>query len=141
MRAAFPALKGMLPAKPRSRTPWILLAFILVIPIALAHARMTRSFPARAAELPQSPPRVELWFNELLDEEFNRIEVFPNADLKSTPRPNLTKGVPKVDPKDHTHLFIELPHLAPGEYYVEYRVLSRDGHSAPGRFSFKILGR
>jgi methionine-rich copper-binding protein CopC len=104
-----------------------------------AHARLLRAAPASGAELSAPPKQIELWFNELLEEGFNTITVFPSAELdKLDKHSNLTKGKPAVDPKDHTHLVVPVGPLAPGEYVIEWRVLSRDGHSAPGRFTFRV---
>jgi methionine-rich copper-binding protein CopC len=105
---------------------------------ALAHARMIRSSPT-ADGVTQSPAQVELWFNELLDDRFNTIIVYPAAEANTQRHPILTKGDVKVDPKDKTHLTIEVKPLPPGEYMAEWRVLSLDGHSAPGRFKFRVL--
>ena len=107
---------------------------------ALAHARLVRAQPADKAVLSQAPQRLELWFNELLDQSFNQVEVFPAAELTAKTRTNLTSGTPVLDPVDRTHLTVPLQTLAPGEYVVEWRVLSRDGHSAPGRFRFRVVG-
>ena len=106
---------------------------------ALAHAQLLKALPADKAELKQAPAKVELWFNELLEDGFNSIEVIRASDLSSKTPPNLAKGKPKLDPADGTHLEIELPALEPGEYAIQYRVLSRDGHTAPGRVMFRVL--
>ena len=117
-----------------------LLALALALPqTALAHAKLTRSSPADKASLTNAPQQIELWFSELLDDKFNSIEVVASKDVNAKPRVNLAQGEPKVDPKDRTHLTIELKALEPGEYTVDWRVLSRDGHSAPGRFTFRVL--
>ena len=106
---------------------------------ALAHAQLLRAKPADKAELKEPPTQVDLWFNELLDEGFNSIEVIPAADLSVKKHPNLAKGKPKVDPADRTHLTVLLSTLKPGKYVIQYRVLSRDGHTAPGRVTFQVL--
>jgi methionine-rich copper-binding protein CopC len=105
----------------------------------LAHAQLIKSKPSDKAELKQAPTQVDLWFNELLDEGFNSIEVIPAADLSLKNHPNFAKGHAKVDPADRTHLSVELAPLKPGKYVIQYRVLSRDGHTAPGRVSFQVL--
>jgi methionine-rich copper-binding protein CopC len=46
-----------------------------------------------------------------------------------------------VDPKDRTHLMVKVGALKPGDYVVDWRVLSRDGHSAPGRITFTVKGK
>jgi methionine-rich copper-binding protein CopC len=108
-------------------------------PTTWAHARLLRAAPASGAEVSAAPKQVELWFNELLEEGFNTVTVFPTAELdKSGKHSNLTKGKPVVDAKDHTHLVAPVGSLPPGEYIIEWRVLSRDGHSAPGRSTFRV---
>jgi len=114
--------------------------FALILSLALApeahaHARMIKSSPAKDATLSASPDQLDLWFNELLEEGFNTIEVFSASELTAAKHTNLAKGKPAVDPADKTHLSVP-----PGEYVVEWRVLSRDGHSAPGRIMFRVAG-
>jgi methionine-rich copper-binding protein CopC len=119
---------------------WLLMLLVMgscVLP-TLAHARLTRSRPENKAELATPPATVELWFNELLENSFNTIEVFPAAELKQAAHANLATEKPRLDPKDRTHIILPLPVLAPGEYVVQWRVLSRDGHSAPGRLTFRV---
>ena len=118
----------------------LVVGLVLAVPLtALAHAKLVRSTPIEG-EVKQSPSQIELWFNELLDAQFNSIAVFPAGELNAKTRSSLTKGDAQVDPKDRTHLTVALKPLPPGKYMVEWRVLSRDGHSAPGRFQFKVLG-
>jgi methionine-rich copper-binding protein CopC len=105
---------------------------------ALAHAQLIKSNPPDKAALHQAPVQVDLWFNELLDDGFNTIEIFPAAELSDKKHSNLAKGQPKVDPKDRTHLTVAVSALKPGKYVIQYRVLSRDGHSAPGRLTFQV---
>lgn len=105
---------------------------------ALAHAKLLKSSPADKSELAAPPKQIEIWFSELLDENFNSIDVYPTSELGAKRHAKLTDGEVKVDPKDRTHLTVALKNLAPGNYTVDWRVLSRDGHSAPGRFSFKV---
>ncbi|HEY3899555.1 MAG TPA: copper resistance CopC family protein [Chthoniobacter sp.] len=115
--------------------------FLAGAPAAWAHARLLRAAPASGAEVSPAPKQIELWFNELLEDGFNTVTVFPSAELeKSDKHSNLTKGKPVVDSRDRTHLVIPVGPLAPGEYTIEWRVLSRDGHSAPGRSTFRVRG-
>jgi methionine-rich copper-binding protein CopC len=115
-----------------------LLLLALTASDSRAHARLTRSIPENKAHLAQSPGGIELWFNELLEEgSFNIVEVFAAKDLKEKKRTNLAKS-PVVDTEDKTHLVVKVGQLADGEYVVEWRVLSRDGHSAPGRIRFQV---
>jgi copper resistance protein C len=114
--------------------------FVLAAPgSALAHARLVKSSPASGADLAQAPEKIELWFSELLDGNFDNIGVYAAADVSSSTRTSLVVDEARVDDKDRTHLTIGLKPLTPGEYYVEWRVLSLDGHTATGRFKFKVL--
>src|SRR5262245_48533895 len=112
---------------------------VVTVRSASAHAKMIRSEPKSNAVLRTSPKTIELWFNELLDDDFNTIQVFPTKELTEKTHQNLAKDKPQLDGKDRTHLVLQLPSLEPGTYSVEYRVLSRDGHTAPGRFTFTLL--
>ena len=103
---------------------------------AFAHARLMRSDPKDGARLSRSPKTLEFWFNELLDDSFNTVDVFDAKSVKS--RANLAREKPRVDARDRTHLTVALPILPPGEYVAQFRVLSRDGHTAPGRITFNV---
>lgn len=106
---------------------------------ASAHAKLESSTPKDKAKLKETPKQIELRFSELLDDKFNTVEVYPSSQVKEKTHSNLADGEPKVDAKDHTRLTVSLKSLPPGDYTVDWRVLSRDGHSAPGRFTFKVL--
>jgi methionine-rich copper-binding protein CopC len=123
----------------RVMIPIVAAVFVLAAPNARAHARLTHSLPSADAALAQSPAQIELWFNELLDNgDFNTISVFAASEARSQTRTELTAGKAQVDGKEHTHLTIGLKPLPPGQYVVEWRVLSLDGHTAPGRLKFTV---
>jgi methionine-rich copper-binding protein CopC len=114
--------------------------FFAGAPRAEAHARMVKSSPAKDAKLDAAPGRIDLWFNELLEDGFNTLEVYPASELGAAKHGNFADGKVTVDEKDRTHLSVKLKTLAPGEYVADWRVLSRDGHSAPGRITFTVKG-
>ena len=115
-----------------------LVLFGFGLPDALAHARLVRANPPDKAVLTEAPARVELWFNELLDQGFHSLEVIPAAQLKAKERTNYAEGKPVIDAQDRTRVSVALKPLPPGDYVIEWRVLSRDGHSAPGRLKFTV---
>jgi methionine-rich copper-binding protein CopC len=118
---------------------WSIALLFLIYPIpTFAHARLVRSSPASQGQVAAPPERIELWFSELLEEGFNSIEVVRVAELAAKYRTNLAQGTATVDRADRTHLVVPVQRLAPGSYAVEWRVLSRDGHSATGRVTFQI---
>ncbi len=102
---------------------------------------MVRSEPSNGAKLQEAPRKIDLWFNELLDDEFNSVDVFPSGEMANKTRKSLSQGKPRIDPDDRTHLSISLPVIGPGSYAVEYHVLSRDGHSSPGRLTFSVVSK
>ena len=138
MRTVRPPLDSHLPAL-------VALAAVVVASMLLAgphaaraHARLVRSSPANQATLATPPERVELWFSELLEDGFNSVAVVRAAELTAKPRTNLAQGAPTVDRDNRTHMTIPVQRLGPGHYAVEWRVLSRDGHTATGRFTFRV---
>ena len=104
-----------------------------------AHAQCVKCNPPDKADLKQAPSQVDIWFDELLEDGFNSAECFPASDLTAKKRVNYIKSEPKVDEKDRTHLVTQLRPLKPGKYVFQYRVLSRDGHVAPGQLTFQVL--
>jgi methionine-rich copper-binding protein CopC len=109
------------------------------VPASQAHARLLKSIPSENGEIVSGSKTLEFWFNELLEEQFNSVKVFAADSAGKQERKDFAKGKPRVDPKDKTHLIVNIEVLPPGEYIAEYRVLSRDGHSAPGRLLFKVV--
>ena len=71
---------------------------------AEAHARLVRSNPADKAQLEKAPTQIELRFNELLDDNFNSVKVFPAAELRLKQRTEFASGKPKVDAAGARHL-------------------------------------
>ena len=108
-------------------------ALLLCIPATvLAHANLIRSVPANRAVLFQSPPRLQLWFNERLEPRYSSLS------LSDSSRRKLNLGNVAVDPKDPKQLSTPIQPLPPGIYVVTYRVLSVDGHVVQDQFSFTV---
>jgi methionine-rich copper-binding protein CopC len=107
-----------------------------------AHASLVRSQPAPGAVV-QSPTQIDLWFNELLEDGFNSVAIIRAEELTSNAaqqQTNLARKQPFVDPRDRAHLTLQVGSLLAGNYVAEWRVLSRDGHTATGRFRFQVVG-
>ena len=102
---------------------------------ALAHALLTKSEPARRAVLSKPPAQVRLWFNEKLEPAFCTVEVLADDGKPVTRQP---AHVAAQDPK---LLELALPALPPGNYTVQYRVLSVDGHTVRAAYRFSVQGR
>ena len=117
----------------------MIFAVVLLTPVpAGAHAQLLRISPADGAELAAGPAEIDLWFNELLDVGFNSIAVFPAAQIAAARPEDHTRGSAHVDTADETHLQCSVGSIGPGDWVVQWRVLSRDGHVARGRTTFRI---
>ena len=103
---------------------------------AEAHTRYLRSAPAFAAELPASPPRIDLWFSqELFREEGANTIAFTDAAGTAWPTGPLV-----LDRRDRTHVFGPLlARLPPGRYFAAWTNLSADdGDDAAGDYVFYV---
>lgn len=105
------------------------LAILLALPIAaFAHTTLLNSTPASGAELPQSPPAIELQFRDQArltavsvvgpDKASRRLE-FAASD-----KPNGFR--------------IQNPMLAAGRSEITWTGLSKDGHVITGKLNFVI---
>lgn len=120
----------------RRKTSVCLLMFLLacLLPVgqAWAHARMVRSEPAARAQIKQPPALIRLWFNE-------RIEpAYSSAEVRDESGKVVSSAKAVVSPEDPKQLQMPLPPLVPGTYTVIYRVLSVDGHVVTSRYRFTL---
>jgi len=112
-----------------------LLACVLAVPAADAHAVLVRSSPSHRAVLAQAPERVELWFNERLEPAYSTVSVWSEAGGQVDAR---DVAVTTDDPR---RLSVSLTTRAAGLYTVKYRVLSVDGHVVDSRITFIVKGQ
>ena len=110
---------------------WVL-GLALLPTAALAHAVLVKSIPAQRSSLTESPPRVELWFNERLEPAYSRAAVTDEAGTQIDLRDAL------VSKEDARRLSLSLPPLRPGRYAVKFRVLSVDGHVVESSLTFTV---
>jgi len=98
--------------------------------LAWAHAYPTVSSPADGASLKEPPREVRIQFTEGLELAFSRITVKgPNGEVVS-------QGTAR-QPAQGT-LSIDLKPLIPGNYVVEWQVLSVDTHVTEGELRFTV---
>lgn len=99
--------------------------------IVLAHAKLVRSSPQANATLTQAPEKVELWFNEELQAQFNSVTVTDETG-KRVDKNNLTlaEGNKKVQ--------VDLNSLVSGKYTIAWKVLSTDQHTLKGQLTFVL---
>lgn len=95
-----------------------------------AHSRLVSSNPADGAQVSTSPQSVTLTFNEAIQESFAVLTVvgpdgnFWQAGQPSVVGPNISVGLRPLGPA--------------GNYQVNYRVTSADGHPIEGKRSFTL---
>lgn len=121
---------------------YIALATLAPIIVAIAgsraHARsvhlaLVKSAPANAAKLGKSPKAIELWFSQKPNLKLTRIV------LTSARQDTLMLKSPALADTSGKHVSALLvADLPAGNYDVNWRTLSRDGHAVAGKFSFMI---
>lgn len=112
-----------------------LLAGLLFLPIiAGAHAFPVTSDPRAGAAVEKAPSQIVITFDDEIEPAFSKIRV-ENLYKKAVDRNDS-----HLDSKNHKILIVGLPTaLPPGEYRVNWNVLSVDGHRTEGYFTFKII--
>lgn len=98
--------------------------------LAWAHAFPTVSSPPNGAVLKEAPREVRIQFTEGLELAFSQITVKgPNGEVVS-------QG--KVHQPAQDTLAVDLKPLSPGNYLVEWQVLSVDTHITEGVLRFSV---
>ena len=106
--------------------------------VGSAHARLVSASPADGADLTAAPRQLALCFSELLESQFDVIELGLEPPAGQPSSRALTPIAAAIDPHDGACLTAVLPPLAPGAYVVRWRVVSRDGHATRGRLHFHV---
>ena len=108
----------------------IAIGVITGIGTAQAHTALIASDPPANAALSAGPGRVSATFNEPLQTTFAAMTVVgPDANLWSAGDPEIRGATLAVAVR---------PLGPPGEYTVNYRVTSADGHAVSGSWSFTV---
>ncbi|PRY20798.1 hypothetical protein CLV70_12237 [Pseudosporangium ferrugineum] len=114
----------------------LLLALAAVLAVLLpgtparAHNQLVAAEPARDATLAEPPDRVALTFLQRLNPRFTTIVVSDGAKRR------VPASAPVVDGAKGTVTFTAP--LGEGAYTVAYRVVSVDGHTVQGSYSFAV---
>jgi methionine-rich copper-binding protein CopC len=101
-------------------------------PLALAHASLVASFPARDAVLTGSPAEIHITFNEHVEARYCRIK------LVSASGKNFDADRPHADKADPNAIVASVPVLKPGTYSARWTAVGGDGHKTHGDFSFTV---
>jgi len=121
---------------------WLgLLGMLVMGPGGLAaHTTLVQTLPAAGTVVAQPPRAIRFWFNEPIELNLSRIEVFRIAlDPSSTdgkPGPRIDQGwLP--GPRAAREVGVRLPEaLEPGRYLVQWVVVALDRHRLQGNFTF-----
>jgi copper transport protein len=110
---------------------FILLCSILIPIHTSAHAILTNANPGYNSQFEHSPHEVALTFNERLQKDLYRIEVF---DTKGT----AICCEKAILSSDQRQIKLKLPELIQGHYTVTYVVISTDGHPIQESYVFTV---
>jgi methionine-rich copper-binding protein CopC len=113
------------------RLPVLAGALLLACAIpAASHSLLLGSVPASRAVLSAPPAHVELRFNNRIEKALSGVQIVGARDQRFAGM-TLPDGPPD-------RLRASVPPLPPGEYRVEWRVLSTDGHIVTGTYPFTV---
>ena len=110
----------------------LLFLLLLVNGNAYAHAILEYSEPARRAILYRAPEQVVLTFNEPVEIEFSHILLMDDQDNI------IVKNAKPKNIYNENSIGILIPKLNSGIYFIQFQVLSIDGHKVKGRYKFTI---
>ncbi len=118
----------------RKTIPAVLLLLTLASATSVwAHAFPDNSAPHVGATVSPSPKTVQIWFDGEIEPVFSTIIVKNAAGVR------VSQGKGAVSSSDNTLLQTTLPTpLPPGQYWVYWSVIARDGHHTAGRFPFTV---
>jgi methionine-rich copper-binding protein CopC len=111
----------------------IVVAACLFSGSALAHAHLKTADPAEGARVANAPAALSLTFSEALEAKLSGVT------LKGPDSKTVKTGTLTLDPNDKRAMRVPLDGaLRPGKYTVQWRALSKDGHSTHGSYDFTV---
>jgi len=109
-----------------------LIAMYLATGVGWAHAFLDSATPAEGSSVEEAPGELRLSFTEPIEVAFSSVTVTgPNGQ-------NVAQAIPQSGITDS--ITVPLGAMGPGEYTVEWRVLSIDTHTTDGKYTFTVLG-
>lgn len=111
----------------------VLVGGILTAPAVFAHAHLKHPYPAADANVDAAPQALTLNFSEGIEPKFSGVKITgaKQQDVKT--------GPVKRNENDKTQLIVPLEQaLTPGEYTVDWHVVSVDGHKTTGNYHFSV---
>ncbi|URN97721.1 CopC domain-containing protein YobA [Leclercia adecarboxylata] len=117
----------------RSLSALTLLLSTLATPVVFAHAHLQHQYPAADAAVDAAPQALTLNFSEGIEPRFSGVTV---TDDKQQP---VALGAVKRNEKDPTQMIVPMAApLTPGNYKVDWHVVSVDGHKTGGSYRFSV---
>lgn len=115
------------------RQTLIFATVFLVSPLVSAHAHLKAQTPAANAQLTTAPQTLTLNFSEGIEPKFSGLTV---TDAHKQP---VKTGVATRSDEDKTQMVVPLTQsLQPGDYTVDWHVVSVDGHKTRGSYTFTV---
>ncbi|HKM96579.1 MAG TPA: CopC domain-containing protein YobA [Buttiauxella sp.] len=100
---------------------------------AFAHAHLQHQYPAANAAVSASPQAITLTFSEGVEANFSGIT------LTGPQQTAVKTGTAKRNEKDDKQLIVPIEEtLKPGDYQVDWHVVSVDGHKTKGKYPFSV---
>lgn len=115
------------------RNTFLILTSALATPAVWAHAHLTHQYPAADVEVTTAPQALTLNFSEGVEPGFSGATVTgaKQEAIKTLPA--------KRSEQDKTQLIVPLDEkLKPGDYTVNWHVVSVDGHKTKGQYRFSV---
>lgn len=110
-----------------------LIVSLFATPAVLAHAHLKGQYPAADAAVAAAPQALTLNFSEGIEPKFSGVAV-TNAQQQI-----IKTGVVKRNEKDKKQMIVPLEEpLPPGNYTVNWHVVSVDGHKTSGQYAFSV---
>lgn len=118
---------------PRILTATAFFAAISVAPAAFAHAHLKMQYPAADAAVTAAPQALTLDFSEGIEPNFSGVKITGPQEAA------VKTGAVKRNEKDNKQLIVPIEEsLKPGEYLVDWHVVSVDGHKTKGTYHFSV---
>ncbi|MBU4680840.1 CopC domain-containing protein YobA [Cedecea davisae] len=108
-------------------------AAMAVSPAVFAHAHLKQQSPAADAAVTASPQALTLSFSEGVEPGFSGVTVTGPQQAK------VKTGKVKLNATDNKQLIVPVEEaLKPGDYSVDWHVVSVDGHKTKGNYHFSV---
>lgn len=111
----------------------VLLTCLFSTTAAFAHAHLKQQSPAANAQMTTAPHALTLSFSEGIEVKFSGVTVTGPQQAK------VSLGAVKLNEKDNKQLIVPVEQsLKPGDYTVDWHVVSVDGHKTQGQYHFSV---